>query len=74
MLNAIAVYWRDFPQALVEAHGLQDRKIVRHEGAEPEIRFPLKAVPRVLPALDSGKLRVCCWGACARTCPLPAGG
>jgi hypothetical protein len=58
----------------VEAHGLHDRKIVRHEGAEPEIRFPFKAVPRVLPYWHDGKLRVGSWGACSRQCPLPTGG
>src|SRR5438067_1700550 len=74
MCAGIAVYWRDFPQALVEHHVLYERKVVRSEGAEPEVQFLFRAVPRLIPAWYGGRLCVFPWGDIGRNSPLPPGG
>jgi hypothetical protein len=70
----IAVYWRDFPEALLGHHLLEERKVLRAEGAEPEVQFLFRAVPRVIPAWHRGRLAVFPWGDGGRASPLPPGG
>lgn len=74
MCSGIAVYWRDFPAALVENHLLHERKIVRSAGAEPEIQFLFRALPRLVPAWHEGQLSVFVWGNHNRRSKLPVTG
>ena len=74
MCAGISVYWRDLPVALVENHLLHGRKIVRSEGAEPEIQFLFRALPRLLPAWHEGQLAIYAWGNTDRRSKLPVTG
>jgi hypothetical protein len=74
MCAGIAVYWRDFPVALVERHELRERVIVRCEGAEPEVQFLHRAIPRLIPAWHEGQLSVYLWGRRDRRNGLPTTG
>src|SRR5262245_54739706 len=73
-MTGVSVYWREFPADLIEHHVLHGRKVVRHEGAEPEMQFFYRAVPRLIPAWHDGELKVFIWGSTDRQSTLPVSG
>src|SRR5579871_6719290 len=74
MCAGVAVYWRDLPASIVERHELRDRVTVRCAGAEPEVQFLHRAVPRLIPAWHEGQLDIYPWGSRGRGTNLPAMG
>ena len=74
MCAGISLSWRDFPVQLVEQHLLQDRKVVRLEGADWEIRFLFRDPLPLIPAWHGERLDVYPWGNTDRRSKLPRTG
>lgn len=66
MCSGISLSWRDLPAALIEQHRLQDRVVVRHEGADREVRFLFRDPRPLLPAWFGDQLGIFEWGNQAR--------
>jgi hypothetical protein len=62
MCSGISLSWRELPAALIEQHRLHDREIVRHEGAEREIRFLFRDPHPLIPTWSGHELGIYEWG------------
>ena len=70
-MDGISLSWRLLPQGLIDQHSLQDRVIVRSEGAEREIRFLYRDVRPLVPAWIGDELNIVAWGNPRRRSKLP---
>ncbi len=74
MCTGISLFWRDLPESLIEQYDLHDRVIVRHEGADREIRFLYRERRAVLPVWHNEQMGIYPWGNRERHCRLPRTG
>ena len=65
MCSGISLSWRELPAALIEQHRLHDRVIVRHEGADQEVRFLFRDPRPLLPVWCGNQLGILEWGNCS---------
>ena len=58
----ISLSWRELPEALIDRHRLEDRLVVRHGGADREIRFLYRDPRPLIPAWVGNELGIYSWG------------
>jgi hypothetical protein len=73
MCDGVSLSWREFPDELIEKHGLQRRVVRRSENADREIHFINRDRQPVLPVWAGGQLWVWTWGPGAQS-RLPRNG
>jgi hypothetical protein len=61
-MDGISVSWRLLPVELIQQHKLQDRRIERGDGSDPEYRFLYRDRKSLLPVWYGGELRIVNWG------------
>jgi hypothetical protein len=74
MCSGIAISGPDLPVSLIEQHALQNREVVRQEGAEREFRFLYRDPYPLLPAWRGEQLCIFTWGNRSRRSRLPRTG
>ncbi len=74
MCAGIAISGRDLPVNLVEQHSLNNRVVVRQEGAEREFRFLYRDHRPLLPAWHGEQLCILTWGNSSHRSQLPRTG
>jgi len=62
MCAGLSLSWRELPQAMIERHRLEDRAIVRNDGAEKEYRFLYRDRRPLIPVWHCDELCIYPWG------------